>query len=77
MERKKELRTMFEGRKMANLWCGMKMGRSREKNHIKMMKNMGNGFIGLIMGDSKKKKNIPMVYRQMVSTMIILTIRKN
>ena len=71
------IETMLEERKMANFWCGMKMGRSREKNHIKMMKDMENGFIGLIMGDLKKKKNIQMVFRRMVSTMIILTIREN
>ena len=68
---------MFAERKMANFWCGMRMGRSREKNHIKMMKDMENGFIGLIMGDSKKKKNIRMVFRRMVNTMIILIIREN
>ena len=62
---------------MESLWCGMKMVRSKEMSPIKIIKIMVNGFIGLIMEGSKKKKNSLMVFRQMVNTMIILTISKN
>ena len=77
MERKKELRIISLVEEMESLWCGMRMGKSKEMSPIKMTKIMVNGFIGLIMESSKKKRNIQMAFRQMVNTMIILTISKN
>ena len=62
---------------MESLWCGMRVGKSKEMSPIKMTKIIVNGFIGLIMEISKKKRNIQMVFRQMVNTMIILTISNN
>ena len=49
MERKNVLRIIIKIKKMVNLFYGMKMGKNKEKNHIKKVRNMVNGYIGLIM----------------------------